>query len=148
MAFFNQSAHFLFAQRSADATAIQSSTTLADDTVLKLAVKKNATYRLKALILSNSGATPDLKVTFTGPTGATGKWLMSPAGATVGGTPNALAAAVALDGAGADIAHIIDGYVTTSVTEGLVTFQWAQNTSDASNTKILAGSWLKLERVA
>lgn len=146
--FFNQSAQFLFAQRSTDSANVNNSTTLVDDTVLKLAVKKNTTYRLKAHIISNSTAVADLKVTFTGPTSATGKWFESPAGAAVGATPKALAATVALDGAGADVAHVLEGYVTTSVNDGYVTLQFAQNTAEATNTKLVTGSWLKLERVA
>jgi hypothetical protein len=40
------------------------------------------------------------------------------------------------------------GSIITSSTAGFVTLQWAQNTSNATALLVLAGSWMKLTRVA
>ena len=43
-------------------------------------------------------------------------------------------------GAGADRAMLIWAVVTTAAASGNVTLHWAQNTSEASDTKLLTGS--------
>jgi hypothetical protein len=148
----------LFVSKGADQT-VNNSTVLVNDSALALSVVANAKYILEAYVKYDSGTTPDIKFAWTGPAGATLDWIPNtpPAGATgvnsalsVGNTAIGDGAAVAAGGVGAGTAVVahMTGTLTVAGTAGSLQLRWAQNTGDASDTKVLAGSWLRLTRVA
>lgn len=51
-------------------------------------------------------------------------------------------------GAGTNRGILIMGWVVNSTNAGNVQLQWAQNTADASDTKVKAGSWLVAYKMA
>jgi hypothetical protein len=50
-------------------------------------------------------------------------------------------------GTGANQTIVIKGTVISSSTAGNVVFRWAQNTATASDTKVLAGSYLEYKKL-
>lgn len=141
---------------------VNGSQTLQDDDELKFAVVASGTYVWTSLIWYDSGTTPDIQFAFTWPASPTfaraahiftGTTAASdtPAGAiasqTVSGTKPTGAG-----GNGLGTTHLlfaqISGVLINGSTAGNVVLQWAQNTSDASDTTVYAGSWLRYERTA
>lgn len=147
--FFNQDAQQVYRAKASAKTA-NANTTLSADTELVLPVKRNTTYVVEAQLITDSGTTPDAKIGWSGPTGATMNWMVQPAGDVVGGIVKAIGDSQALDGAGAgtDRMHQLTGLLTVGVNDGTLTLTFAQNTSDASDTKLEAGSWVLLRKVA
>jgi hypothetical protein len=134
-----------------------STTTLADDTDLQFTVSANAEYEWN-MLLTCTGATintGDVKFTFTWPAGAVGKWYgdgfavaagsPSPAVIHVEDTSGS-AHAFGVDGSGLSPVRVT-GRVTVSSTAGTLKLRWAQNTSNATATKVLAGSAMTVRRV-
>lgn len=132
--------------------SVISTTTLQNDDELLVPVAASSVYQftLSANILS--GATPDFKLGWSLPAGATMTWSVQE------GTPGNLAAVlqgpftaasvVAINGTGTDQMVIAEGLVIVSTTPGTMRLQWAQNTSNATNTFVGANSWLQLRKVA
>lgn len=132
----------------------QSTTTLTDDSELIVRVEANSVYILRGEIFFDTGATPDFKFAVQGPT--------SPDEVLVHGRTTAVGAAtesVIVDTA-FGTSHSVTGtsgttggYVALSIAvntgsnAGVVKIQWAQNTSDATDTSVLAGSYLEWMRV-
>lgn len=138
----------LYAEKTADET-VNNSAALQDDNELVLAVAANTKYEVTSLIRYNSGTTPDLKVKYTVPTGATLKWAMFAAGSGVFlGYQQDETTTAANDGAGVGVACLVKGILTVGVNAGSLTTQWAQNTANASNTIVQAGSYLLLRRMS
>ena len=136
------------AYKTADET-IASSTTLQNDDELFVTVAANAAYRLQHDFVFNSGTTPDIKFTYSLPSGGAGKvigWAHNTSNVIF--TFNGLATATySLSGIAAVAFVRVSGYITTS-SAGTVQVQWAQNTSDPGSTTVLAGSSLQLTRVS
>lgn len=131
--------------KSSDET-INTSTTLQDDDALTFAVVANGEYEVEAVVLYNSGATPDFKFAWTAPAGATidGHAIVPTASNTSTGAVIVEAVAITTAvGVGAPIAVWCRFTVVVGGTAGNVTLQWAQNTSDAGNTSVLTNSWVK-----
>jgi hypothetical protein len=129
--------------RTTDATAVQSDDSPNNDDTLVQALPVSTRWALDVVLHYETGSTPDLEVAFTLPAGATLSWM------AVGETNNVqtfeLAAGPAIFEGGADILTArITGTVTMSTTAGSLQLQWSQNTSDASDTKLLAGSRMVL----
>lgn len=126
-------------------------TTLVNVTGMSVALAANAVYLADFDLYYNSGATPDIKFGLTLPAGATGSW----GGLGYDFTPVLLAfgpidigTSLAFGGLAADRAAIIKAAITTSSTAGTAQLQFAQSTSNASNTSILAGSRMLFRRIA
>ena len=137
-----------FALKTVNET-VSSNTTLQNDDALLWAVAANATYALDLRLLYNSGATGDLKVQFTAPASATMSWggiWANTSGALTNPSNNNLASVQSMGGGG-DFSATIHGTLTTVGTAGTLQLQWAQNTSDATNTTVYAGSWGSIWRV-
>lgn len=149
----------LFVRKTGTET-VNNSATLQDDDALVLAVEASAIYVVEAQLRYVSGTTPDLKIGWTAPASATFTWAAY--GPQVGASSVANAASLyrrrsigdteAIGGAGSGggnegIANP-KGLLVVSTTAGNLQLQWAQNTQDASDTQILADSWLRLQRVA
>lgn len=150
----------VLARVSADVTVI-SSTTLIDITGLVVAVEADALYAWDAYLAYNSGATPDIKFAATVPSGTTGNWGIYPLVQSSTGSSGSIEG-FRLDGygdanvqgaGGSDsfsgaLMCMPRGYIDTSSTAGNFQMRFAQVTSNASNTTVKAGSWLRVQRIA
>jgi len=134
-------------RKSSDQT-VTSSTTLVNDSQLKFAVAASETYIFQAWLYTYAAdGTPDIKVTFTGPSGSTVFWSSSQVIFTGGGAttltvvaPGATAADFYVD---ANYRAIqLYGTILNGGTAGDLQFQFAQNTSSANGTSVKAGSSL------
>jgi hypothetical protein len=135
--------------------SVTSSTTLVNDNALFVTVAANAVYRGELVLIYDGDTAGDLKAAWTVPASAT----ISTAFAT--GLSGSAAAATddlvtgasntpqfgAL-GSGTNCAALYIFILTTSGTSGTLQFQWAQNTSSATATRVFAGSHLVLQRIA
>ena len=132
-------------------------TTLAVDGVLTAAVSANKNYRLSMVIIFDdaSNGTADFKYDFSGPTGAVP--ILSQLPAFVGGSllftgtsniTTALTQAKTVD-VTILLAHalVMEGILTVGANAGTLDFRWAQNTSNASNVTVQAGSFLEVIEV-
>jgi hypothetical protein len=54
----------------------------------------------------------------------------------------------AVGGASTNAGCLLNGRITTSGVAGVLQLMWAQNTLEATNTQVLAGSWLRLTAIA
>lgn len=122
--------------RPIDATKTADDTLTADDR-LSLPVIKGLTYEFEASLISNAHATPDIQFGLVLPAGSTGQMFNEAAPATA----VALNAAVNIDGAGAPVLTKLRGKFVAGA-DGQVAISWAQQTSDANETSLLAGSTL------
>lgn len=139
-------------RKTADET-VNNSATLQDDDDLKFPVGLNETWYFMATMRTDSGATPDIKVAVTVPTAA--DIIATFMGTHTDGTykvttMNVSGTAISAYGAGAGTTWslTIIGTVRTGANTGNVQFQWAQNTANASDTKVLADSVLVAWRIA
>lgn len=120
---------------------LNTSATFQDDDELTFPVAINTRYTLDGVLLVGTNTTPNFKFQFTVPTGttidgaymdqSTGQWVLL-----------AEATSNAITGIN-DYQILFSASIQTSGTAGSVTLQWAQNTSDAGNTQVEAGSWLR-----
>lgn len=135
--------------------SVASSTTLQNDDELVLAVAANSKYALEGYFLYDGSTAADLKVAFTVPTGATINW--SPFAPTSGvGTTDYNVTVITTSGGtrgvacnGATVMSMQPkGYISVGATAGNLQLQFAQVASNATATRILAGSWMMLTRLA
>jgi hypothetical protein len=146
----------LYAYKSAQ-TSRASTTTLANDPGLFLALEASATYIVDGYVVySNALAagSADIKVAFAVPAG------VSASQVTMYGTSGVVTAdLVTYDltansgtrdspGNGATAMAFQPKASCVTTTAGNVTLQWAQNTSASTATIVQAGSWLRATRVA
>ncbi|MFK0108508.1 hypothetical protein [Streptomyces sp. NPDC091217] len=124
--------------KSAD-TSRTSTATVAADTHLTLPVVASATYIVEAVLVWTNGG-GGFRASWTAPSGATMVWTDND-----GGGASAL---------GTDLTFSVttgttfQGALIVSTTAGSLTLRWAQNSSNTAATVLLAGCYLKLERVA
>lgn len=146
--------------RTGDATA-RTNNTLADDDILIVPVKANTTYFIEAYIVATAAnATMDIKFGWSVPASTTMQW-----GGFGGGTASiagygsqgVATTVVAIKGAANTLSigtlagtsgQVLAGNIFTSSTAGNVALQWAQDTTDAGDLKLLKGSVLRLTRLA
>lgn len=137
----------LFAVKSSDETVNNSAVFQSDDH-LTLSVASSTTYHVEAWWCYTSGTTPDIKFRWSVPTGATLRW--SAVGTNISGTFAEpfldTATEPGFAGNGSDAIVRVMGLLVTS-NAGTLLVQWAQQTANASNTVLKAGSWLKLTKV-
>lgn len=134
-------------RKSSDQT-VTSSTTLVNDSQLKFAIEASATYTFQAwLYVYAADATPDIKVTFTGPSGSTLFWSSSQVIFLANGSTTLTV--VAPGGTTGDFfvdsnLRVVQlyGSILNSTTAGDVQLQFAQNTSSANGTSVKAGSYI------
>jgi len=125
--------------KKADET-VNSSTVLQDDDEILFAANASKTYYCYIDILLNSGVTPDFKWGISVPTDATaigidGYWKSS------GPVTTRDVTSVDTTGTTGNNESIHMSFrVINATNAGNVTLQWAQNTSDAGDTKVLEGS--------
>ena len=130
---------------------VNGSAALVNATDLSFSAAANASYVGDLCLYYNSGATPDIKFGLTVPSGTTGTW----GGLGYDFTPVLLAfgpidigTALGFGGLSADRAAFIRVALLTSSTAGTVQVQFAQSTSNGSNTTLLAGSWIRFNRIS
>lgn len=118
---------------------VTNSTTLVNDTELLAALEAENYYYALFSIMFTSTAVADLKINVTVPSGTTGQYDQA-FGTVV--TSNNFGTSVVVGGVGAITERTIafNAFIKTSSTAGNVQFQFAQNTQEASDTKILEAS--------
>jgi len=136
-----------WARRTSDASPVNNSTTLVADDTLLFVVTANYTYRIRGRILFLSNSTPDLKIGWSYPTSTTMSWsLLGYSGGTYATYSGDQTYTPEIDGAGVADEVLIDGEVFVSSTAGTVNLKFAQNTANASNSYLMANSYLELLR--
>lgn len=142
------------AYKASDET-VNNSSTLQNDDDLYFAIAANEVWGFHFILDYLSGTTPDIKFAVTVPSGATiaGGLLGMASGSVSRGMIRLSGVAVAQDGLGVTPgAHnymtTIHGFVVNSTNAGNVQLQWAQNTANASDTKVLAGSHLLAHKLS
>ena len=144
------------------ANQIKTNNTLADDNHLFSSVVTSSTYAFELVLFytTATSATPDMKVALTFPAGCTASWSavgLETGVATAAGIV-ALNAWSEIVTSGSTLARsatnagtlmmLIKGRIKTTSTAGTLKLQWAQNTTTAENTTLLAGSHMIIEKVA
>lgn len=133
-------------------------TTMTSSPTFTFPVKANMSYTFEGFCPTLGVNTADLKVQFIGPAGSSILWTnrgnVGPAG---GGSLTDYNNVVQGGGVGRAL-NTIDattninsffpiGTIVVSSTAGSLTMQWAQEVSNATASKILAGSWMEVERL-
>lgn len=125
-------------------TTVNDSTTLVNVTGLSVSLEANKSYRVLALIRFTSGATPDIKFGWATPSGlarAQGYSNGTPTdGSFSGGSAWANSCTLLLSGG--DGIVLLEGTIAVGATAGTLQLKVAQNTQDASDTTVEAGSAL------
>jgi hypothetical protein len=149
----------LFAYKTAEAQLANANTTLFNDTHLFLPMQTNAWYALDGMLVWESGTTGDIKFGWTVPAGAfMQRWSLigidttatTLIGVTNVGISSSAGTTLARGGVAVgtmEVGHL-QGLVQTAGTAGNLQLQWAQNASEAVNTRLKQYSWIRLMRVA
>jgi hypothetical protein len=146
-------------RKTADQT-VNNSTTLVNDTHLLFAVGANEEWSFLLKVLLDGNGPADFKAFFTLPSGADLQGRASfttPAGA-VGGDNFGVSAyettPLPISGPGSPtmgngkLSLVLHAIVMVAGTAGNVQFQWAQNTADSSDTKVMTDSMIVKRRIA
>jgi hypothetical protein len=133
-----------------------SDTALDNHAELFLPVEANAIYDLSSWIIYQADAAGDLKVSFTGPAGATLDWVGNAVASnqtalgTINLAMNAIGDAGSVifggNGNGSSVVGQPSGTLYTSSTPGNFQFRFAQGTSSVSATFVMLRSWIKLTK--
>jgi len=118
------------------------------DTELEFAVAANEVWQFEGVINLTTPAVADFKIAATGPTGAVGSigaqyWDIS-SGMDADG--DALGTELVFISGGPGATLFFRGGIHNGANAGSLTIQFAQKTSDAGNTTVLAGSYIKYQR--
>lgn len=134
-------------------TSRNSTTTMSNDPDLVLNVAASATYYVSGVIFYDGPAagSSDIKYTFTVPTGASGQYFL-PRQSLAGNFADAFSHfwtdtnTANTNSVGTFMILGVMGLLITT-TAGALRFQWAQNTSNATNTRVRANSFLTAQRI-
>lgn len=132
--------------------SVSSSTTLQNDDDFVFALEANKEYIVSGGVFATStSGQPDIKIAFTTPAGSTmGIGYLADVDQTrradLIDTSGSATSSIPIKQNQSTIIQVI-GSVTTGGTAGNLTFQWAQNTSNASATKVQAGSFITVTEV-
>ena len=123
---------------------LNSQTTLQNSELL-FAVGANEVWQFEGILITSTGSTPDIKIAAVGPTGAVGS--LAAIASAIGGngvyaSSDQLGTAISLTTASTEFVRFW-GAIHNGANAGNLTIQFAQNTSDASNTTVYAGSYMK-----
>lgn len=127
----------------------------ADDTDLVLPVEANNRYIVEGLIAYTSGSTPDIRIGFAVPAGATLAYTLwghdtgstTPTGDTDFGWTASVLTGNGRGGTGASLAALLKGVLTVAGTAGTLRVRWAQLAATVANTTVHAGSYLSLTQI-
>lgn len=144
--------------------SVVSSTVLQNDNELVIAnIPANSTWTIDAFLVWQGNETGDIKFAFAFTTPATVNWAISGgdsldtaynAGATRGRTQYFASAnqtssptgAIDMAGSTSPLHGRVSGLLANGSSASTLQLMWAQNTSNATSTTVLAGSWLRLTR--
>ena len=135
--------HAKVVRKTSDQTLTQSSETLQNVTDMLFAIGANEVWSFNLIVMGNSGATPDTKIGWALPSGATMWWTSMTSSAAENS-----ASTFILPGGSVDRRDWFICMVFNSTTAGNVQLQAAQNTSDASDTKVLTNTSIIAHRIA
>lgn len=129
--------------------SVINSTTLQDDDELLFAVAANEVWQFEGVLIVDASSAPDIKLTFTGPSGAVGSY-----GCISQDTSNNTVVGAATLGSSTGIATAAQnkmirywGAIHNGANAGNLTLQWAQNTLDAgAQVYVRAGSYIKYQK--
>ncbi len=117
------------------------------DDELFFSIGANETWNYRFQLQMGVNATPDVKFSVTAPVGATcansvtdEENAISVANLGCGTTSGIIAVATGTD------VFVVSGSVTNGANAGTVTLNWAQNTANAANTTVIAGSFVEASR--
>lgn len=135
--------------------SVTSSTTLQNDDELFLSLAANATYLIIAYIRFDGSTTGDFKWQWTMPASGTARFgdlhQRVPETDSTAGVTDLLQTdigAIGCNGAGATLPLFQIGNATTAGTAGNLQLTWAQNTSNATATRVLTSSLLIAFRIS
>ncbi len=141
--------------------SVTSSTTLQNDNDFSFTVRASTAYAVESCIFTDGALDPagGLKMDFTGPASASMLWNNGgPNGAGGSGTVtdyNAVAEGLApgsprgvATNAATPMTYRPAGTLVVAGTAGTLQFRWAQRTSNATATRILGGSWMRLSKIS
>ena len=132
--------------------SVTSSTTPVNDTQLFLALPINTTYYIQGVVLFDAASGGDIKLNITVPTGATcnvasnNRTLSAVAQNWLPMNTNQVSSAGS--GAGTTLCISWFGIVTMSSTAGNTQVVWAQNTSNATATRVFTNSVMLGTRIS
>lgn len=138
------------ALKTSNGTAFPSTTTMANESGMSAAVTAGVSYWFDAVVSYEAGTTADIKLGWTFPTASlyysaayvssTGAFLpLTPSAAEASGTAKVFGGL----GIGTPTTATYTGFIVVS-SSGTLQLQRAQSVSTAENTRINAGSWLRL----
>lgn len=130
---------------------VNNSSSLTNDTQLTVAVVANAVYRLESHFWFNSNTTANFKWQYAIPTAATyslGVTGYDITGVLVSNGNFDQTIVLTAQSGGVDKHGSVYAIVTIGANAGNVVMKWAQNTANASNTIVRAGSHMTLTRIA
>ena len=128
--------------------SVINSNTMQDDDELLFAVAANEVWQFEGVLNVDASSNPDIKITFTGPSGAVGSY-----GCIAQDTSNNTVVGSAALGGSTPIATAAQykvirywGAIHNGANAGNLTLQWAQNTADAgAQITVRAGSYIKYQ---
>lgn len=129
---------------------VQSDDTLSADAELVMpGVNPGETWKIQAEVRVTTTTVADFKLTLATPTGSTG-WAtlerVSTGGRTFIDFQTASFAFTDPNAAAEDV-YILTAVIKVGAVGGAIALQWAQNTSTAVDTSLLAGSYMECERL-
>ena len=135
--------------KAADQTK-NSNTTFADDNTLTFSVSANTKYAFEVFLIVNTNITPSFKYQFTGPASPTNLLYTEDKWTEFGSHNNNgvyTAFSSAHDGSCAtgNNLFVFRGVLENGSNAGSVTLQWAQNVSNAANTTVKRGSFIRYQ---
>jgi hypothetical protein len=140
--------------RKAAAESVTSSTVLQDDNDLQVQVAADSVYEVTGVLYHDGSVAGDLKLQWGGPVGITFRWAAvstEPAAASTADVQVVEAdttSTVVVGGSAVEFGAVIRGLLTVGSTAGTFKLTWAQNASNATPTRLLAGSYICLRRVS
>lgn len=129
---------------------VNNTNTLQSDDVFLFTIAAGESWLVEAFLFLNSGTTPDFKCAWT--LANTTYFVTAPLNITAAtgvtaGTSTASGTATAVQTTASDSLWVAQFVVVSSTGAGTCNFQWAQNTMDASDTSIKAGSWMRFTQI-
>lgn len=130
--------------------SVTSSTTMQDDDDLKFTVSANEKWHIRLILrMSAANVTPDIKITWTVPSGAVGRWWQVSdlvASTALPFTAIGLVSNISSNLDTTERTQVYEGYVVIGGTAGTVQLQWAQTVSDAGAVTVHEESHLIVTR--
>ena len=131
---------------------VNNSSALQNDDHLLYALAANEEVYFKAYLKYTSNTTPDFKVAFTVPTGATLDWMWNGRNTSITVENNFVTGSGVVGAVGGftgtTLALDIEGIVLNGVNAGDLQMQWAQNTANATDSILYENSVLIIYQVA